>query len=203
MTLTALASLAVFQLLIAMSPGPAAVLTIRTAASEGVRSALMLSIGLALGVMLWALAALAGLSLVFELMPWVQTALRIIGGLFVIWIGVSLWCHASPQMPTPGTLAPRTAGSGLWLGVWTNLANPKALACFAAVFAGVLPVGMTWVDGALILAVVFTIETGWYACVAMAFSRPTPRRLYGRIKASAERCFGAALGVFGTRVAAG
>lgn len=203
MTLTALAGLAVLQLLIAMSPGPAAVLTIRAAANEGARAALMLSLGLALGVTLWAMAALAGLSLVFEVMPWLQTGLRIIGGLFLIWIGISLWRHASDPLPDPGARAPRSAGSAVTLGVWTNLANPKALAYFAAVFTGVLPSGMTWAEAAMILAVVFVVETSWYACVALIFSRAAPRRFYTRIKSRAERFFGTTLGIFGARIATG
>ncbi|MEM9636391.1 MAG: LysE family transporter [Pseudomonadota bacterium] len=203
MTLSALAGLALLQLLIAMSPGPAAVLTIRTAASEGARPALMLSIGLALGVLLWAVAALAGLSLIFELMPWVQTGLRILGGLFLIWIGISLWRHAAEPMPAPGAQPPRSAGSALRMGILTNIANPKALAYFAAVFTGVLPTGMTIADAALILTVVFVVETGWYACVALVFSRAAPRRFYANIKSGTERLFGAALGLFGARIAAG
>lgn len=203
MTLSALAGLALLQLILAMSPGPATVLTIRTAASEGTRPALFLSLGLALGVLVWAVAALAGLSLVFELMPWVQTGLRVAGGLFLIWIGISLWRHATEPMPDATDRPPRRAQAAIWLGVWTDLANPKALAYFAAVFTGVLPADMDLQDAALILAVVFTVEILWYSCVAMVFSRPAPRRFYGRIKTGAERCFGALLGLFGARIAVG
>ncbi|WP_300055565.1 LysE family transporter [uncultured Roseobacter sp.] len=203
MTLAALAGLALVQLMIAMSPGPAAVLTIRTAASEGARPALWLSLGLACGVLLWAMAALAGLSLVFELMPWVQTGLRVAGGLFLIWIGISLWRHAAEPLPNAGARPPRSARGAVWLGLWTNLANPKALAYFAAVFTGIIPATMTWWDGATILAVIFLVEIAWYACVALVFSRSGPRRVYGRIKMAAERCFGAVLGIFGARIAAG
>ncbi|GFE51681.1 threonine export protein RhtC [Roseobacter cerasinus] len=203
MTLTALAGLALLQLMLAMSPGPAAVLTIRTAASEGLRPALLLNLGLTCGVLVWAMAALAGLSLVFELAPWVQTGLRIAGGLFLIWIGLSLWRHAAEPMPEADDLPPRGALRAVWLGLWTNLANPKALAYFAAVFTGIIPQDMTWMDGAMILAVIFVVETGWYAFMALVFSRRQPRRAYARIKTRAERCFGAVLGIFGTRIAIG
>ncbi|WP_195820451.1 LysE family translocator [Roseobacter sp. MH60115] len=203
MTLSALAGLALLQLMLAMSPGPAAVLTIRTAASEGLRPALLLNLGLTCAVLVWAVAALAGLSLVFELMPWVQTGLRIIGGLFLVWIGISLWRHAAEPMPEPGALPPRSTLGALWLGLLTNLANHKALAYFAAVFTGIIPPGMTWLDGAMILAVIFVVETGWYACLALVFSRSGPRQLYARIKARVERCFGVILGLFGARIAAG
>ncbi len=203
MTVTALAGLAFLQLMLAMSPGPAAVLTIRTAASQGLRPALLLNLGLTTGVLLWAMAALAGLSLVFELMPWVQTGLRIAGGLFLIWVGLSLWRHATEPLPEAGARAPRSGCQAFLLGLWCNLANPKALAYFAAVFTGIIPPGMTWQDGAMVLAVIFVVETGWYACLALFFSRSRPREVYARIKTRAERCFGAILGLFGARIAAG
>ncbi|MGZ2258212.1 LysE family translocator [Roseobacter sp. A03A-229] len=203
MTLAALAGLVVLQLMLAMSPGPAAILTIRTAAGEGLRPALLLNLGLTCGVLLWAMAALAGLSLVFELMPWVQTGLRIVGGLFLIWIGISLWRHASEPLPEAQAGAPRSGWQAFWLGLWCNLANPKALAYFAAVFTGIIPQGMTWQDAVLILTVIFVVETGWYACLATVFSRSRPRRIYAQIKTRAERCFGAVLGLFGARIAAG
>ncbi|MBM1309200.1 LysE family transporter [Sulfitobacter mediterraneus] len=201
MTATALACLALVQLLIAMSPGPAAVLTIRTAAVDGVKPALTLSVGLAVGVLLWAVAALLGLSLVFEIMPWLQTGLRVIGGLFLIWIALSLWRNAAAPLPETCTQVPRSTASILRLGVWTNLANPKALAYFAAVFTGALPADLTWVQALIVLAMIFVIETGWYAALSLLFSGTGPRRIYVRIKTGAERVFGVLLGLFGVRIA--
>lgn len=201
MTLAALASFAVVQLLIAMSPGPAAVLTIRTAAVDGAKSALTLSVGLAIGVLLWAVAALAGLSLVFEIMPWLQTGMRVAGGLFLIWIALSLWRNAAAPLPVANTNVPRSLVSILRLGIWTNLANPKALAYFAAVFTGILPADMTMAQGLTVLAMIFVIETGWYAALSLLFSREQPRRVYVRIKTNTERAFGVLLGLFGVRIA--
>ncbi|QBF32184.1 LysE family transporter [Thalassococcus sp. S3] len=203
MTLAALLSLALMQALIAISPGPAAVLTIRTAAAQGLRAGLFLSAGLAAAILLWASAALAGLSLIFEIAPWLQTGLRIIGGLFLIWIGWQMWRGAGAPMADAATTAPRGTFAQFRLGVLTNLANPKALAYFAAVFTGVMPVSPTLLDAALILSVIFLIEFAWYACVTLIFSRPGPRAAYARAKAWIERTFGGLLALLGLRIAAG
>ncbi|WP_298912602.1 LysE family transporter [uncultured Roseobacter sp.] len=200
MTVAALTHLMLLQVLIAMSPGPAVVLTIRTAASKGARAALKISLGLALGILLWAIAALAGLAVLFEVMPWIQTGLRLIGAAFLVWIGIRLWRDASHPLAEIGTeLAPQ-GYSGVGLGVWTNLANPKALAYFAAVFTGILPVNVTFADAAAILAVVFIVEAAWYTSVALVFSRPAPRQIYARVKAGLERFFGALIAAFGLRL---
>lgn len=203
MTATALASLALVQLLLAMSPGPAFVLTVRTAAGEGMRPALWLTLGLALAVVLWAAAALAGLSILFEVMPWLQTGLRIAGALFLIYIAVTLWRQAPDPLPEHGADVPRGAMQSLLLGLWTDLANPKALAFFAAIFSGLVPASPSLADALSILAVVFTVECVWYAIVALVFSRPAPRHLYAKVKMHTERVFAVLLGGFGIRIGLG
>ena len=134
-------------------------------------------------------------------MPWLQTGLRVIGGLFLIWIALSLWRNAAAPLPETRMQVPRSTASILRLGIWTNLANPKALAYFAAVFTGVLPADLTWVQALIVLAMIFAIETGWYAALSLLFSRTGPRRVYVRIKTGAERVFGVLLGLFGVRIA--
>lgn len=203
MTLAALASLALLQLLIAMSPGPATVLTIRTAAAHGIGAGMALAVGLALAILVWASAALTGLSVLFEVAPWLQTGLRIIGGLFLIWVGIGLWRGARTPMPDDGAAAPYHVGGLVRIGVLTNLANPKALAYFAAVFTGILPADTSWTDAAMILVTVFVVECLWYAAVAALFSRSAPRAVYARIKGLFERAFGGILSLFGIKIALG
>ena len=203
MTLAALASLALLQLLIAMSPGPATVLTIRTAAAQGIGAGIALAVGLALAILVWAAAALTGLSVLFEVAPWLQAGLRIIGGLFLIWIGIGLWRGARAPLPDAGTAAPYHRGGLVRTGLLTNLANPKALAYFAAVFTGILPADTSWTDAALILITVFIVECAWYGAVAALFSRAAPRAVYARIKGVFERSFGGLLSLFGIKIALG
>ena len=158
MTLSAVLTLAVLQFFIAASPGPATILTIKTAARDGLRAGLWLALGLAVAIVLWAVAAITGLSVLFELAPWLQTGLRVVGGLFLIWIGIQLWRGARQPMDLDAVQLERSHGESLRLGVFTNLANPKALAYFAAVFTSILPTDPALADSILILAVVFEVE---------------------------------------------
>ena len=68
-TAAAFLSIALIHLMAAISPGPAFVMTVRTAASDGFRAGARLAVGLGLGGAIWALAALFGLALLFELAP--------------------------------------------------------------------------------------------------------------------------------------
>ncbi|MDX8353412.1 LysE family transporter [Cognatiyoonia sp. IB215182] len=201
MTWAAILTLAGLQALIAISPGPAAVVTIKTAASQGVKAGLALSFGLASAILIWASAALAGLSIVFEVAPYLQTSLRIAGGLFLIWIGWKMWRHARTPMPDPGAAPTIGVAQLIRLGLLTNLANPKALAYFAAVFVGIMPADPTFAIALTILTVIFVIEFAWYAALSMAFSRPSPRRAYQRGKTFIDRAFGGIVALLGARIA--
>lgn len=200
MTLSALASLALIQLLIAASPGPAAVLTIQTAAARGARAGIAVSIGLAAAILIWAGAAIAGLKVLFDIAPFLQTAFRIIGAAFLIYIGISMWRHAK----TPIDTAKAAQGSLLRLvrlGFITDLANPKALAYFTAVFTGVLPAAPTMTDVILILTVVVAVEFIWYAALSLFFARPKIRQAYIALKSYLDRLFGAVIALLGIRIA--
>ncbi|MFQ6548969.1 LysE family translocator [Aestuariibius sp. 2305UL40-4] len=201
MTLSALLTLAGLQALIAMSPGPAGVLTIKTAAAEGVKSGLLLSLGLALAIIVWAAGAMAGLSLIFEIAPYLQTALRLIGAAFLIWIGISLWRKASEPMPEISAAHVKSPVALVRLGLLTNLANPKALAYFAAVFTGIMPTDPTATDATIILSLIFAIEFVWYAILSLVFSRPAPRRAYARAKGWLDRAFGGIVALLGAKIA--
>ena len=201
MTMTALLTLIGLQAVIAMSPGPAGVLTIKTAAASGLRVGMALALGLALAIVVWATAALAGLSILFEIAPFAQGALRIMGAAFLIWVGVSLWRGADAPLPDAGSVPPRPWWATVRLGLVTNLANPKALAYFTAVFAGLLPADPSVATAGLILGVVFAVEAVWYAALAAVFSRPAPRRVYARMKSKLDRIFGVAVAGLGARIA--
>ncbi len=201
MTAAALLTLAGLQALIAMSPGPAGVLCIKTAAADGARAGVALALGLALGIIVWAIAAIGGLSLLFEVAPYLQTAFRIIGAAFLIWIGLMLWRNADAPMPEARGVRGRSVLGMIRLGMVTNLANPKALAYFAAIFTGFLPTEPGALDAVLILGTVFAVELAWYTALALVFSRPGPRRAYGRAKAWLDRVFGAIIMALGARIA--
>ncbi len=65
MTLTVFLSILSIHLIAAMSPGPSFVVSVRTAASEGFRPAFGLAVAFGLGAVIWALAAMSGLSVLF------------------------------------------------------------------------------------------------------------------------------------------
>lgn len=202
MTLAAFVTIAFVHLLAAISPGPSFVVSVRTAASEGFRPALGLAIGFGLGAVVWATAALAGLALLFNVVPALYTVLKIAGGLFLVWIAIQTWRHAQQPLPTVDEDAlPTSLFSAIIKGLVVQMANPKPAIFFGAVFVGLVPPDTTLPMLAMVMAVIFVNETLWYILVARLFSLPRPRAIYARMKSGVDRTFGVLLAGLGIRIA--
>ena len=202
MTLAAFVTVVLIHLGAAISPGPSFVVALRVAAAEGFGVACALALGFGLGALLWAGAAMAGLALLFEVLPMLFTALKLAGAAFLLFIAWSMWRHAREPLPTADPSArPRSAASAIRFGFLTFASNPKPAIFFGAVFVGLVPVETPLAWKLAILAAVFLNETLWYIAVARLFSLPAPRAAYARAKAWIDRAFGGFLAALGLHIA--
>ncbi len=203
MTLTAFLAVAFLHLMAAISPGPAVLMSARTGVTEGLRTGFFLACGIGIGGVIWATAALFGLNLVFQAAPALLWALKIVGGMYLIWMAWGMWQGADQplDMGETGRL-PRSAASAFRLGLITQLANPKPAVLFSAIFVGTVPPDTPlWVYGAL-LAVVFLNETVWNTLVARIFSFDRSKAAYISLKSIIDRSFGGLLALLGVKIAA-
>ena len=203
MTLAAFIAVAVLHLMAAISPGPAVLMAARTGVTEGLRTGAFLAIGIGVGGVIWAAAALFGLALVFQAAPSLLWALKIIGGAYLIYMAWGMWRGAdTPLDMNIASKTPRSAVSAFRLGLWTQLANPKPAVLFSAIFIGTVPPGTSlWVYAAL-LTVVFLNETIWNTLVARIFSFDRTRAGYISLKSLIDRSFGGLLALLGVKIAA-
>ena len=187
----------------AISPGPAVLMAARTGLTEGARTGGMLAMGIATGAMFWALAAMFGLNLIFAAAPSLLWALKIGGAGYLLWMGWNLWRNApKPFMTEDSRPVPRSALAAYRLGLWTNLANPKAVVVMSSIFLGTLQEGTPfWVLG-LLLGVIFTAETLWNSLVARIFAAERTRARYISLKTVIDRSFGGALALLGVKIVA-
>ena len=197
-----LASVGLANLLGAMSPGPAFVLIARTAVTRGMAAAWAAILGLALGAALWTAAAIWGLQAVFAAVPWLERALPFAGGMFLLYLAVTIWRHATAPAPTVETerLAARS-GAGTFLNAFViQVSNPKIMVFFGSIFMAVLPPQMPlWVE-LTILAMIFVNEFTWYGIVATVFASAPARAAYSGAKSWIDRAMAGLLGVLGIRL---
>lgn len=186
-----------------VSPGPSFVMVARTAVGAGRVNGLAAAVGMGIGGVVFAVAALVGLQAVLVSVPALYVAFKIGGGIYLLYLGVLIWRGA--KQPLTAQAAPGEGGSGplrsLLLGLGTQLSNPKAAIVYASVFAAFLPNGAALAVGIAITTLVFVIETVWYALVAVMLSAAQPRRTYLRFKASIDRAAGGVMAALGLKLA--
>ena len=145
-------------LILFLTPGPVWVALTARAMSGGFTSAAPLAVGVALGDMLWPLAAIFGLTWILsiygdllEAMKWVAVAM------FVI-MGWQLIRHAARDISADSRLTRPGAVAGFAAGVTVILANPKAILFYMGVLPGFFDLTrVTWADITAIILVSVSI----------------------------------------------
>lgn len=175
-----------------LTPGPAIIATIQTAFAHGRERALPYALGLAAGASLWCIFALMGLAVLFKLMPALFVALKIFGGLYLLWFARGLWCAASRPLPTAAGGA-----RGFLGGIALNLSNPKPALFYAALILSVFPEPMAPPQQVLIYGICLTTELFWYALVAVLMSTGTMRSRYFAAKSWIDRAAALTMALLG------
>jgi threonine/homoserine/homoserine lactone efflux protein len=123
-----------FGFLIAVPVGPIGLLCINRALAGGVAYGLLSGLGVATADAIAGGIAALGLTLVYSLLVSHQPWLRLIGGLFLCYLGFRIF------MTKPTGQAPAATANGL-LGAYTStffltLSNPVTILSFFAIYAG-------------------------------------------------------------------
>lgn len=182
-------------LLAIASPGPNILAIIGTSMAVGRPSGIALAMGVSAGSFTWAMLTALGLSAVLATWAVAITAIKIAGGLYLLWLAWKAFRSAASRHDiearalTGGAMTP-------WRyfrrGYLIQMTNPKAALAWIAIIAlGLRPdapfwVGFVIVAGTTLLAIVI------HCLYAVAFSLPPVMRMYGR----ARRVIQATLGAF-------
>lgn len=175
--------------LIIVIPGPSVVFAISRALVVGRRNALASVVGNALGVLLQVAGLAVGLGELIERSVVAFTVIKLVGAVYLAYLGVQAIRHRHDAARALSAAAPR-ADTGLFRsvlrGVPVGLFNPKTVVFFAAF----LPLfvdpsrgvpGQLLLLGALFAGIAVVLDSIWAITAASArtwFSR-SPRRLAG------------------------
>lgn len=106
-----LGSIASLYLMLAISPGPNFLVITATAISQSRLRAVYVGLGVSTASVLWASLAAVGLGVVIGQYQWAQQILRVVGGGYLIYIGIKMFRAADRSMVRSGEkLAVRTNG---------------------------------------------------------------------------------------------
>ncbi len=197
--------LAVFTLVI-ISPGPNFLLVVETALGDSRRAGLYTALGVATGSGLFAAAGLLGLLLVVTALPHFTTALSLVGGSYLAWLGFGMVRRflRPPTVPATDSHRARPARAPLATyrsGLVTNLTNPKAWAFYFSLFTLVMAPGAPLWEKAFLNLAMFLISLSWYGLVALLISDRRLQPLFLRVQPAVQALLGGLLILLGGRLA--
>lgn len=173
-------------------PGPDFVAVVRSSMTYGTRAGLMTTLGVSMGLCLYATLSLLGLSAILVDYQWLTWAVRVLGGGYLIYLGFRL-LRSRPQAIDLDPPARRPAKRAILFGFLVTLTNPKAIVLFASVFATAVTASTPAWLMALMIGLVTASSLVWYACVSLFMSSaPVMRRFQGArhwIERAAGVCF--------------
>lgn len=114
-------------------PGPAVLFIVARSSSQGLRAGVVSVLGVHAASIVHVLAAVAGLSAVVVASALAFTIVKVVGGLYLVWLGVrsilAARSMAAQASPTPPVRAPRRIFTEAFT---VNLLNPKVAIFFLA-----------------------------------------------------------------------
>ena len=183
------------------SPGSDTFIVMQTAASKSRKEAMMCVVGITVGVAAWAAVSLLGLQWLFDQFAWLHKTIMLMGGIYLGWMGYKIMkssLKASTSATADSSLGTQEAKSKPFLtGLFTNLANAKALVYFSSVFALLIRPDMEWTQSFPIFLLVITETFLWFSFVGLLIGLPKPKRIYRSAGKWIDGACGAIFGVFG------
>lgn len=182
-----------------LTPGPNFLVVVEQSLSSGRRSGILTGLGVATGDAVYAAAGLLGLSSILEQAQWLIAIVKLLGGAYIVFLGVSLLLGSSncTDDAQRGLRAHESVGRSYRRGLLTDLANPKTILFFTSIFALAYQPGQpAWVVAAMWVGIVLS-SVGWRFALATLFSKTAVRNVYARFCRQLECIFGTALTAFG------
>ena len=165
----------------AASPGPDVILLTRTG-TRSRKHAWATTLGVQTGVLFWCTLTVIGATALLNAFPWALEAVQLVGGAFLIWMGVGNvrggW--ADRRKPPPNTVeAAKRLGSprsSYWRGLTTNLANPKIVLALSAMIAPLLPAHPSAATAVVVIAALWLSSFALFAVYTQVISTEKVRR---------------------------
>lgn len=185
---------------VVVSPGPNFALITRLAVSGARSTAFGATFGLASAATLYAVLSMTGLALVLTRVGWLASAVQILGGCYLVYLGVMAWLSDDATETRQQQVPSGNLAVGFRMGALVNLSNPKGIAFFIGLYAVAVPPETALWAKAAILAGGFMLEIVWYSFAILLLSSRPARAAYQRFGRWIERGIGTLLVAFGLRL---
>lgn len=200
-SLLILGSITLALMLGAISPGPTFIYVAKNSIAISRKHGLFTALGTGTGAAFFGFLAIIGLQAVLLAVPSAYLALKICGGLYLLYLAYKIIKHAKDPMTQPdGSLQSMSHAQAYRLGFITQLSNPKIAIVLASIFTALLPKEIPTYYYVVLPLLCFFIDAGWYSLVAVALSAEGPRRVYLKFKKVFDRIAGGVMSLLGLKL---
>jgi threonine/homoserine/homoserine lactone efflux protein len=184
--------------LLALLPGPATALVVRSAAVHGRREAFHTVLGNSTGILCWALASVLGISALVAASETAFLVLRVLGAVVLVYLGVQALRGAKTVNDGRAGIARGHYAQGLM----TSGANPKLAVFFIALLPQFVPDGAPVLPWTLAMAtMLIVVDLVYFTLLAWVVSRAKRAVVGSRLARRVEQLTGGVMIALGLRVA--
>ena len=192
-------------ILLNLAPGPDTAYILGRSIAQGRTAGIASAFGISVGSIFHTCAAALGLSAFLATSAWAFSAIKLIGGGYLVFLGIKLILEHGEQFCVPSGFRRFNSGAAFRQGVLTNLLNPKVALFFLAFLPQFIdPASTAKIPAFLALGLTF-VATGTIWCMILAwFAAAFSQRLRANRKISQwlNRAIGSLFVFLGVRLAA-
>ncbi|WP_282277552.1 MULTISPECIES: LysE family transporter [Pseudomonadota] len=199
--MTELIAVITITLLAVISPGPDFAMVTRNSLMLSRRAGVLTALGIGLGVLVHVTYTLVGVGLLIQQSLWLFNAIKLVGAVYLIYLGVKMLRAKPAGGLADSTVAPLSDAAALRTGFLTNALNPKTTVFIVSLFMQVVrpdtPLAVQIGYGAFISVA----HMAWFSLVALCFSAGAVRDRLLAVRHWIDRAFGGLLVGFGVLLA--
>ncbi len=192
-------------ILLNLAPGPDTAYIVSRSVAQGRAAGIASALGITVGSIFHTCAAALGLSAILAASAWAFGAVKIIGGGYLVFLGLKMLLERRARLNVPSDFYRSTTLAAFRQGILTNILNPKVALFFLAFLPQFIdPASDAKVAAFITLGLSFVI-TGTSWCLILAFfASAFSERLRGSqtVAAILNRAVGALFVFLGLRLAA-
>lgn len=196
-------TVALLNLLAAVSPGPDFVMTVRNSFCYSRRSGIYTSIGISLGLGVHLCYCAAGIGYLISSSVVLFSIIKLLGAGYLIYMGIGSILAKESKLEISDKQADTdlTRMQAFRMGFLTNVLNPKATLFFLSLFTLVIGNATPLYIIAIISFIIIATALIWFIIVSIFFTKQSVRRLFLKYERSINRTLGGFLILLGAKVA--
>ncbi len=156
----------------AISPGPDFAMVLRQSITQGRKSAIFTSLGIASAILVHGAYTILGLGIIISQSLLLFTIIKYVGVAYLLWLGTSAILAPAPKQLNKPKKSTQTLSivKSFSIGFLTNLLNPKAMLFFVSLFTIIVSVDTLNIHKVFYVISMSVILFIWFLLVSFFFT---------------------------------